>query len=73
MALEGGLDLVEVAPNVQPPVCRVMDYKKFKAEQQKRREKENGNGDGDGNRFHGLNGMGWDGNDSSVERRQGLA
>jgi translation initiation factor IF-3 len=55
MALEGGLDLVEVAPNVQPPVCRMMDYKKFKAEQQKRREKENGNGDGDGNRFHGLN------------------
>ena len=52
MALEAGLDLVEVAPNVRPPVCRVMDYAKFKAEQ-KRRNKENGNGDG--NRLSGLN------------------
>ena len=28
-----GLDLVEIAPNAQPPVCRVMDYGKFKYEQ----------------------------------------
>lgn len=33
------LDLVEVSPNAQPPVCRVMDYGKFKYEQSKR-EKE---------------------------------
>ena len=30
IAGEGGLDLVEVAPNSDPPVCRVMDYGKFK-------------------------------------------
>lgn len=33
-AAEGeGLDLVEVAPNARPPVCRIMDYGKFKYEQ----------------------------------------
>ena len=31
-----GLDLVEVAPNADPPVCRIMDYPKFKYEQEKR-------------------------------------
>lgn len=31
-----GLDLVEVAPNSQPPVCRVMDYGKFLFEQNKK-------------------------------------
>jgi translation initiation factor IF-3 len=31
-----GLDLVEVAPNAQPPVCRIMDYGKFKYEQSKK-------------------------------------
>ncbi len=36
MAREQGLDLVEVAPNATPPVCRVMDFKKFKYEQEKR-------------------------------------
>jgi len=35
-AEEAGLDLVEVAPNVSPPVCRIMDYSKFKYEQEKR-------------------------------------
>lgn len=30
MAEEVGLDLVEVAPNADPPVCRIMDYGKFK-------------------------------------------
>lgn len=30
MAEEAGLDLVEVAPNADPPVCRIMDYGKFK-------------------------------------------
>ncbi|RJX28517.1 MAG: translation initiation factor IF-3 [Desulfarculus sp.] len=29
-AVEAGLDLVEVAPNADPPVCRVMDYGKYK-------------------------------------------
>lgn len=39
MALERGFDLVEVAPSAKPPVCRLMDYGKFKFEQGKR-EKE---------------------------------
>ena len=36
MAGEADLDLVEISPNAQPPVCRVMDYGKFKFEQSKR-------------------------------------
>lgn len=39
LAAEGQMDLVEVAPLAKPPVCRIMDYGKFKYEQQKR-EKE---------------------------------
>ncbi|MDD4172299.1 MAG: translation initiation factor IF-3, partial [Syntrophomonas sp.] len=39
MAEEKGVDLVEVAPSAKPPVCRMMDYGKFKFEQGKR-EKE---------------------------------
>lgn len=39
MAAEAGLDLVEVAPNARPPVCRIMDYGKFKYEQKKRQAK----------------------------------
>lgn len=39
MAEERGVDLVEVAPSAKPPVCRMMDYGKFKFEQSKR-EKE---------------------------------
>jgi translation initiation factor IF-3 len=35
-ATEAGLDLVEVAPNSEPPVCRVMDYGKFVFEQNKK-------------------------------------
>ncbi len=35
-AYEEGLDLVEVAPNSEPPVCRVMDYGKFVFEQNKK-------------------------------------
>lgn len=31
-----GLDLVEVAPTAKPPVCRIMDYSRFKYEQEKR-------------------------------------
>jgi len=36
LAEEGGLDLVEIAPNGEPPVCRVMDYGKYRFEQQKK-------------------------------------
>jgi translation initiation factor IF-3 len=39
LATEQQLDLVEVAPLAKPPVCRIMDYGKFRYEQQKR-EKE---------------------------------
>ncbi len=39
LAQERGLDLVEVAPQAQPPVCRLMDYGRFKFEALKR-EKE---------------------------------
>jgi translation initiation factor IF-3 len=35
MAEEQGLDLVEVAPLARPPVCRIMDYGKFKYEEQR--------------------------------------
>ncbi|MCM5661442.1 translation initiation factor IF-3 [Galbibacter mesophilus] len=35
-AEELGLDLVEISPNAKPPVCKVMDYKKFLYEQKKR-------------------------------------
>merc|ERR1712072_1482885 len=36
MAEEKGLDLVEISPNAEPPVCKIMDYKKFLYEQKKR-------------------------------------
>jgi translation initiation factor IF-3 len=36
LAEEQGLDLVEVAPEARPPVCRVMDYGKYKYQQSKR-------------------------------------
>ena len=36
LAQEKGLDLVEVAPQVSPPVCRIMDYGKYRYEQAKR-------------------------------------
>ena len=32
-----GLDLVEVSPNADPPVCKIMDFGKFKYEEQKRK------------------------------------
>ena len=35
-ASERGLDLVEVAPNASPPVCRIMDYGKYRYQQSKR-------------------------------------
>ncbi len=39
LAMDNGLDLVEVVPNANPPVCQVVDYEKHKY-QQKQREKE---------------------------------
>lgn len=39
IARERDLDLIEVAPNARPPVCRIMDWGRFKYEQ-RRREKE---------------------------------
>jgi translation initiation factor IF-3 len=37
LAQQVGLDLVEVAPNADPPVCRIMDYGKYKYEEKKKR------------------------------------
>lgn len=37
MALKAGLDLVEVSPNAEPPVCKILDYGKYKYEQQKKK------------------------------------
>jgi translation initiation factor IF-3 len=37
MAANAGLDLVEVAPNADPPVCKILDYGKFKYEEQKKK------------------------------------
>ena len=36
MAEDIGLDLVEISPNASPPVCKIMDFGKYKYEQQKR-------------------------------------
>lgn len=38
-ALEAGMDLVEVAPQSQPPVCRIMDYGKWMYTQRKKEQK----------------------------------
>lgn len=35
-AVEAGLDLVEVSPGAEPPVCKILDYGKYKYEQQKK-------------------------------------
>ena len=40
-ARESGLDLVEVAANSRPPVCRIMDYGRYKYEQKKKRTGKN--------------------------------
>ena len=45
-ANEAGMDLVEISPNAEPPVCRVMDYGKFlfekskAAKEQKKKQKQ---------------------------------
>ncbi len=43
MATEEGLDLVEVVPNANPPVCKIMDYSKYLYEQKKKAKKNSGN------------------------------
>ncbi|MDH5188181.1 MAG: translation initiation factor IF-3 [Rhodospirillaceae bacterium] len=37
MAADFGLDLVEVSPNAEPPVCKILDYGKYKYEEQKKK------------------------------------
>ena len=37
LAVEEGLDLVEISPNTNPPVCKILDYGKYKYEAQKRK------------------------------------
>ena len=38
LAKEAGLDLVEISPSADPPVCKVVDYSKFKYEQKKKQK-----------------------------------
>jgi len=38
LADEQGLDLVEISPNAEPPVCKILDYKKFLFEQKKKQK-----------------------------------
>ncbi|HHL52091.1 MAG TPA: translation initiation factor IF-3 [Flammeovirgaceae bacterium] len=38
MAEEAGLDLVEISPKTDPPVCKIIDYSKFKYEQKKKQK-----------------------------------
>lgn len=46
MARESGMDLVEVAPNARPPVCRIMDYGKWRYLQQKKEDRSRANAKG---------------------------
>jgi translation initiation factor IF-3 len=38
MAIDQGLDLVEISPNAEPPVCRIMDFGKFRYEEGQRKK-----------------------------------
>jgi translation initiation factor IF-3 len=38
LAQDQGLDLVEISPNADPPVCKIVDYSKFKYEQKKKQK-----------------------------------
>ena len=56
MAREQGVDLVEISPNANPPVCRLIDYSKFLYQQKKEEAPEGnegqaGKGGGEGNPF----------------------
>ena len=37
LAMDAGLDLVEIVPNADPPVCKIIDYGKYKYELSKKR------------------------------------
>jgi translation initiation factor IF-3 len=37
MAADAGLDIVEIAPNADPPVCKILDFGKYKYEEQKKK------------------------------------
>ena len=41
LAQESDLDLVEIAPTAKPPVCRIMDYSKYKYDQEKKERRVN--------------------------------
>ena len=43
MAAEAELDLVEIAPNAAPPVCKIIDYQKFKYQQRKKLKEQKAN------------------------------
>ena len=61
IAEEAGLDLVEISPNTEPPVCRLMDFGKFLFQQNKRRgrgQKEAGTRTGQGDQVPPRNGRG---------------
>ena len=45
VADDQGLDLVEIAPNAEPPVCRIMDYGKFMGNTRRRRLQDKCNRD----------------------------
>ena len=45
LAKDEDLDLVEIVPNQTPPVCRIMDYGKFKFENQKKAKTDSGKRD----------------------------
>ena len=45
-AQDVGLDLVEVAPNEKPPVCRIMDYGKYKYDKSKKKQSQSSGGHG---------------------------
>ena len=40
MAKDAGLDLVEISPNADPPVCKILDFGKYKFEEQKKRHEQ---------------------------------
>ncbi len=46
MAREASMDLVEVAPTARPPVCRIMDYGKWRYQQQKKEDRSRASGRG---------------------------
>ena len=43
MAYDQGLDLVEISPNANPPVCKIIEYQKYLYEQKKRQKEQKAN------------------------------